>query len=249
MDVLFVDTNAVRNTWGKKFFGNIEKFEKIANQIQILVPSIVIDEIKQQKIKRLRSNYDSFKDNYFTKVMRIQTGPFFMDFIDDIVEDLFKNSQSEIPHKIVEYDLSGSLREMRLQAIGNLAPFEKKNDKGFKDAYIYFTILEYQKDNPNDEIYLITNDGRLSEAFDFDDTINVISEVGEYYELQRDYFGAEYFIGRVREELELDDAIIINLLDVDVSEDDDWLIDMEIDGIECRIIADFYSKEIIDNDY
>lgn len=249
MDVLFIDTNAIRNNGGKKFFGNIEMFEKIANQIQILIPSIVIDEIKQQKIKRLRSTYDSFKDNFFTNALKIQTGPFFMDLIDDIVQDLFNNSQSEIPHKIVDYDLSGRLGEMRLQAIGNLAPFEKKDDKGFKDAYIYFTILEYQKDNPNDEIYLITNDGRLSEAFNINETVNVITEVDEYYDLQRDYFGAEYFMGRVREELELENDVTIKLLDVDVSEDDDWLIDMEIDGTECRIIADFYSKEIIDNDY
>jgi len=249
MDVLFLDTNVIRNQGGESFFGNKETFQTISSHAQIIIPSIVIDEIKAQKRRNLLSQLERFRKNYFTQKLRIFNGPLFLDLIEDVIEHLYSNCQDEISHTELEVDLKDRLLDMRKKAVSNLAPFEEQNDKGFKDAYIFFTILEYQTENPNDEIFVMTNDGRLKEALDFDKEIKVISDVEEYYDYWEGYFSEDYFIGRLREELEIDDSVLIEIMDANINEDDDWDISVTINGAKHRIIADFYSREIINNDY
>jgi hypothetical protein len=58
-------------------------------------------------------------------------------------------------------------------ALDKKPPFEDKDksDKGFKDALIYFSVLEYLQETPNKKVFVCVKDERLKEAFNEHDDI------------------------------------------------------------------------------
>jgi hypothetical protein len=59
------------------------------------------------------------------------------------------------------------LPEIKDLALNKKPPFDDKNgtEKGFKDALIYFSVLEYLQKIPNKKVFVCVKDGRLKEAF------------------------------------------------------------------------------------
>ncbi|MCG2589522.1 PIN domain-containing protein [Rhodohalobacter sulfatireducens] len=249
MDVLFIDTNAIRNDGVNSFFGNIEELERIQSHVQIAIPKIVIEEIKVQKRSQLVADLSRFKGNYFTGALEIDTSEYLEEMLEQKINQLYEECLDELEHIELDFDLTQYFDDMTERAIHNNAPFNKKNDKGYKDSLIFYTVIEYIQQNPNDEIFVLTNDSRLEEAFSKQEGVNVIGEVDEYYEYRKGYFSDEYFIGRLREDLGVDEGLSIEILDANINEDDDWIVSVEIDGAEHTLVVDFYSKEIIEHDY
>ena len=191
MDAVFIDTNSVRNTEASSFFGNISEYERIADLVQILIPTMVIEEIKRQKRRHLKSQLDKFCDNYFA-VEHFNIGQNkeekdeLLKLIDDKIKDLYNNANDEISH--IEYDMEsdGKLVKIKELAIKNIPPFEADSDKGFKDSYIYLTVLEYLE-TAQDDVFIITNDARLKEAFK-ETKVKTLSNVQEYFSYREEYF-------------------------------------------------------------
>ena len=52
-------------------------------------------------------------------------------------------------------------------------------DKGFKDCYIYFTVLEYQANNPDIKLFFWTKDQRLQSAYG-NTAIQIITGIEDY---------------------------------------------------------------------
>lgn len=67
-------------------------------------------------------------------------------------------------------------------AIKNKAPFEKGSDKGFKDACIALTVLDYSDHFKDEKIALITKDTRLRDFFHGHDSVKVYQEIEELLE-------------------------------------------------------------------
>jgi len=76
MDTIFIDTNSIRNNKASSFFGNIKEYQKLSKQVQIIIPTIVIEEIKKQKRKFLKSQFDKFKSNYFSEYIGLDEKAF-----------------------------------------------------------------------------------------------------------------------------------------------------------------------------
>jgi len=247
MDAIFLDTNSIRNEKASSFFGNIDTYQRIANQVQIIIPTMVIEEIKRQKKRHLKSQFDKFKANYFSTYIGIDPNDELecKNHIDDRIAELYSGANEEIPH--IEYDLEekDNLLKIKKLAIKNIAPFEKQTDKGFKDTFIYLTVLQYQE-TASDDVFILTNDTRLKEAFK-DDNVTVLSSVDEYYNYYREeYFKGDYFIGRIKEYTENENIEAKDILGTSISDDDDWIIKVEVENEEINLLVDFYSKEIIE---
>ncbi|MEK0336409.1 MAG: PIN domain-containing protein [Nitrosopumilus sp.] len=244
MDAIFLDTNSIRNPNVHSFFGNSEKYQRISQLVQVVIPSIVIEEIKRQKKKHLLSQFDKFKNNYFTEFLGCNTGESLKKHIDKKIEDLYKNAQDEISY--IEEDLKpeGKLEIIKELAIKNIPPFETVSDKGFKDSYIYLTVLQYVE-RASDDVFIITNDSRLQQAFDENKNVKVLSSPEEYFNYRKEYFKEDYFIGRMQERFEDDSISRKSILNVELTEDDDWQISIEVNGEQHEILVDFISKEII----
>ncbi len=247
MDAVFIDTNSIRNEKTSSFFGNIDKYKKISEQVQIIIPSIVIDEIKRQKKRHLKSQLDKFCNNYFAEYFGIDSKEKqeLIKHIDDKIKLLYEGANDEIEHIVLDLEHDGKLQKIKELAIKNIPPFEAETDKGFKDSYIYLTVLEYQE-SATDDVFLITNDSRLKQAFE-DSKVHTISTVQEYYDYREEFFKEDYFIEKMKEHFENNEITKENISNIALTADDDWQITVGVNGDEHHVLVDFVSKEIISN--
>jgi len=88
-------------------------------------------------------------------------------------------------------------------ALKKLPPFEpgENTDKGFKDACIYFTILEYLQSIPDKMVFVCCKDGRLKQAFKKHPNIIVIESFDEFIQNSITVFYDEYFIEKLKTEI------------------------------------------------
>lgn len=196
MDAVFFDTNRIRNTGTQSFFGHANEIRRIASAAQVYMPSIVMDEIKQQKIRKLEGNLAQFKSNYFTSFLEIETTNLGQHIIAKL-DDLYTGASAEFDY--IEYALKDDpkhLDTLKTLALKKHPPFSKDdgNDKGFKDSIIYLMIQQYLEDNEKISVFLFTQDGRLKDAFEKNDRVVILWEFKEYFDYNAEYFKSEYFL-------------------------------------------------------
>jgi hypothetical protein len=98
------------------------------------------------------------------------------------------------------------LPEIKQLALKKLPPFESNNgtDKGFKDTYIYFTILEYLKNVPDKkDVFVCVKDKRFKEAFENHPDIYAIESFQEFLDFRLSQFQDSYFLGKIEEEISI----------------------------------------------
>lgn len=255
---VFFDTNIIRNSDGiEHFLGGRDQLERFKKVAEIMIPSIVISEIKNQRIKSFKTKRDSFAGNPFFTLMKLARDKVSDEKIGKWIDKL--EASEKIDFISVPLKNKDILPEIFNLVINNLPPFELENDKGFKDAIIYFTILQYVEDNPSDQIYFICKDGRLGEAFKGCDKVKVFKDYDEYEKHQKDYFTDNYFIERLqqqlKEEYEYQEIMDLPFLDpsciksIKLDKELNWIIEIEIEKLKFIIEVDYISKEIISITY
>lgn len=255
-DKIFFDTNIIRNSEGVEyFFGGRDQLVRFSKVSEIMIPSIVISEIKNQRRKSFKSKKDSFLSNPFFNLMGLDKNRISDEKIEAWIEKLEKDEK--IAFTRVSVKDKDILHEIFNLAINNLPPFEVEGDKGFKDAIIYFTVLQYLEDHPSDRVYFISKDGRLGEAFKSHDKVKVFRDYEEFEKHQKDYFTDNYFIQRLQQELDenfsnqyktisesfpLDPSCIQTIkLDKELN----WVLEIVVQDITFIIEVDYASKEIL----
>lgn len=244
MDVILIDTNSIKNDKPNSFFGNIENYQKLSGLVQVIIPSIVIEEIKRQKKRYLLAQLGKFKMNYFTYYLKLDTGDVLYNHIDKKIDELYHGANDEILHHELDLEIEGSLEKIKELAINNIPPFEAETDKGFKDSYIYLTVLQYAA-TTIDDVFLITKDSRLNQAFNKHKNITVLTSPEEYYNYRKEYFKEDYFLGKIREFIGNDSISQDNIVYIGLTEDGDWQLSIEVNDEKHKLLVDFVSKEII----
>lgn len=252
-DAVFVDTNQLRNEGAEGFFGNVTALEQLARVADLHIPAIVIEEIKWQKRRKLKSDLEKFKSNYFFQ--KVQADADAMEaHIEQRIEELYQAAAAEIA--FTECPLIEDLQHLpHLQSLSleKLAPFDLSGDKGFKDACIYLTILEFLK-TTDDDVFLLSNDGRLGEAFTKNPRVHVLKNAEEFFNNRSNYFREDYFLQRMsgafNEEYQEDGSNIAltaaDIKSVEMNEDDEWVISVQSDAAKFVALVDFYSREVIE---
>jgi hypothetical protein len=124
--------------------------------------------------------------------------------------------------------------------LGNHPPFDKSSDKGFKDAYIYLTILDYLLPLTDEKAFLISRDGRLKEAFDENDQIKVVENFDEFEKYLDTYFKEPYFISRLKEEIS-DEITKEDIKDSWLNSNENWVLKLVVWDKTYFIEVDFYA--------
>jgi len=195
------DTNIVHNTDANKFLGGRAELELFLQDADIVIPETVIQEIKRQKRKKLTSNKDRFLTNPFHKLIGVnedETKAFSIEaYIQKLMDD------EDIPFEIIDLKDNNVLPQIKELAIHKRAPFEsaENTDKGFKDALIYFSVLEYLQEIPNKNVFVCAKDDRLKEALNNHYNIIVVETYEEFKKQSISQFFDDYFIEKVNTEL------------------------------------------------
>lgn len=238
------DTNSIRNAESvADFLGGRSELERFLKVSEIVIPDIVIEEIKNQKRKHLISKRDSFLSNPFHFLRKIdedETKSF------DIEKWILELAGIEsLPYSVITLTIN-VLEDIKKLALGNLPPFDETSDKGFKDAYIYFTILEYLDNIEGENIFLVTKDDRLKLALNDNARVTVVKDFDEFEKHIDAYFRDEYFISRLKEEVsENITAECIN--EIWLNTEENWVIKLTCDETTYFVEVDFSSREIIDS--
>ena len=236
------DTNVITNRDTKDFFGGREMLKQFAQDADIVMPEVVIQEIKMQKRKKLSSNKDGFLSNPFHKLFGLDEMDIKSFDIDAYLEQLL--DRETIPFERIELKDNNVLTNIKELAIKGLPPFEEKegNDKGIKDALIYFSILEYLQEIPNKYVFVCVKDQRFKLALKQHHNIIVIENYEEFKQKSISQFFDDYFIEKVNAEL---DVTITkdNIKEYWHNIDDNQDVLIEIDDIEYILEVD--SGEII----
>ncbi len=243
IEKVILDTNTLKcDNSAEYFLGGRDELEKFKNVAEIYIPEMVIEEIRAQKKQHLLSKKTSFLENIFHKIRGIdvdETENF------DIDTFILKQEQEEnIPYKTISLTDFSILPKMQQLALAHLPPFDEKTDKGFKDAIIYFSILEFLNSAPEDCVYLVTKDARLKEAFVEEKRVRVVSNFEEFQHYRTSYFKEEYFIKKLREEVD-GDIKSEHIHDVWMNINSNWVILIDTGVAVYHVEIDFSTREIM----
>lgn len=238
------DTNSIRSADSvADFLGGRSELERFLKVSEIIIPEIVIEEIKNQKKKHLISKRDSFLSNPFHLLRKIDENKTKNFDIEEWISQLA--GDESVPYSVISLTSDNVLEEIKRLCLGNLPPFEEKSDKGFKDAYIYFTILEYL-DSCNDEnVFVVTKDDRLKIAFEGNARVTVVKNFDEFEKYIDTYFREEYFINRLKEEIS-ENITADCIEEIWLNTEENWTIKISCDEKIYFVEVDFSSREIID---
>lgn len=238
------DTNSARCEPALEHFFNHSEMEKFAAIAEIYLPEIVIEEIRAQKERHFSGRRQSFLENIFHKLRGVseeETKNFDISALIKTQEDGETVSYTIIA--LTDFSVLPAIKSLALQ---HKPPFENGSDKGFKDAYILFTVLEFLKGLPkNEQVFFVTNDERLEAAFSKVRRVRVVKDFDDFQRYRTGYFQEEYFIKKLQGEV---DAEIkpTDVKDAWLNINGNWVVFVEKDvADEYRIEVDFATKEII----
>ncbi len=197
------DTNIIKDTNPESFLGGRVELQKFAEIAEIILPDLVIEELKCQKRKELEKNKGLFLKNPFHWLRNINQED--TENFDNEAHITELENKEDIKYTIIHLKNHSVLDQIKELAINELPPFQT-GGKGFKDTYIYFTILEYLQTIPDKYVFVCTKDKVFQTALQKHLNIKVIENFEEFekniglnipseytlQEIQELYEGIEY---------------------------------------------------------
>ena len=236
------DTNFLFNKSASSFFGSREELNRFSKLSDIILPEIVLEELEAKYHRLFTDDKEKFFKTILPNIIEHNTNEI---VIEDKIRYLIENEA--IPFSIIKLTNFNVLPEIKKLAINKTSPFEagEGTDKGFKDAYIYFTILEYLQTIDAKYIFVCSKDKRFKKAFEHHSNIIAIESFDEFKQHSVSQFYDEYFIGKVNEEL----GVTItkeNIKEYWNNVNDNKVVAIDIEGVEYVIETD--ASEIISSD-
>lgn len=165
---VLVDTNIVRNEQSLDYLlGARKALTELKDAITLVVPDMVIEELIVQKRAAFEDAKQRLSGNFLIDHLLVSTSDIesldFLNFESSLRED------SSIPYIIAQMPSDeGSLDTIKEMALHNSPPFNKENDKGFKDACVVLAMAHFISGHSAESVYVISNDGRVRDYFDAD---------------------------------------------------------------------------------
>ncbi len=240
MEKVIFDTNIVDNSEAHIFFGNRNDLKRFKKYSELIFPDVVIEEIKNHIRRKLDKNKSTFLENPFHWIKNLSKEETEQFDIESHINELI--SEESFIFEVIELTDYSCLSEMKELALRNLPPFEENTDKGFKDTFIYFTILEYLQKIEDDYVYFVTDDRRLKKSFTDNPNVIVIENFDEYMDASLIKQFDDYFIEKLK--AEIDNRITRgSIIDYWMSINDNKVLLLEIEDENYLVEID--SQEIV----
>ena len=148
----------------------VNKFEinDIISKINVCIPKVVLMEFAKQQDERYEDEMKKFLGKTYP-LFTPQKRENYMSWLNKkFIKYLKENNNFGNSVFVLDYPSGKSFKNIINRAILKQEPFEGKNgksDKGFKDALIWQTLLEYKTSNPTTKIILFSNDSKLTSEY------------------------------------------------------------------------------------
>lgn len=240
MEKVIFDTNRLYNKQGTTFLAKsickLESFQKVS---EIIIPDIVIGEL-ENKYKR---DFEEEKEKFVKTILN----SFLSHDADKLSpeEKIAQLKENEtINYNVIELKETSVLFKMKNLALKKEPPFKKnvKEDPGFKDAYIYFTVLEYLQTCTDKYIFVCTEDLTLKEALKKHQNIKVVKDFEEFKQESISSIYDEYFINKLKESVN-PNITAENIIDYWVSINGNQILLIEIENE--KFVVEVEQREIV----
>lgn len=144
----------------------------IYNQVKVAIPLVVWNEMKKQIVEKHDELLLSYKNTISKKLFpeySIHENPpiNYPEYIETKIEE-YKKQISEGLNEVIEIPIASNSRFESIvnRAFSKLPPFEgkdKKSDKGFKDALLWESVLEFALNHKNSKIIYYSKDNAFGE--------------------------------------------------------------------------------------
>ena len=239
-DVIIFDSNSIRHTGLREFLGNRELLRQLKPDADFYIPELVLDEVKRQKKRKFEESMNQLLGNDLVKAFSPDLSGIESLDIDAHLEEIQQNEPYDF--EIIPCVHGEVVDRFRSMAILNQAPFNKDSDKGFKDACIYVSILNYLENFEDRSVFFWGSDERLKEAFKAYPTVQVINTVEIYHSKSARFMMDDYFFGILSTGLSVD----INSEEIVKTwrnKSDNWIIEVAKDG--CTYLVEVESRQVV----
>ena len=177
MICVFLDTNILHSKstdFTKARFA--EKLEELISEIEVndlytyvklVIPQLVISELRKQQIDDCSDTVKNLKKTKVTSQV-IDLPVDYEKTCDAVFDDTLDSlHDGNVKVDIAPYPPNEALQGLIQRVISKSPPFEgkdKESDKGFKDALIWESLLDYKKRNTKDVLVLYSKDKRITDT-------------------------------------------------------------------------------------
>lgn len=182
------DTNVLYHSYDKKadfstfsFNGTYENVVGFINQLDIyervaiVIPTVVWEEMEHQIVDAHQSKIREFRDrankHHFPEIFLEDRGDInYSSFIHQVI-NAYRNNLSSSINTVIELPIASEARYQSIiqRAFEKLPPFEgkdKKSDKGFKDALLWESILEFAAQHNTARFLYYSQDNAFGDALE-----------------------------------------------------------------------------------
>ena len=245
-DIIFLDTNV----FGRKekydfehtYRNNILTMLKRYSNIEVFLPSIVIEELKKHIKECIDNDRNNIKSIYVKRKLS-------QEFYDDILNENLKKLDEFIERnniKILDCEKYLKISDVNKWYFNKEKPFEASKPKEFPDAMIISAIVNFLKDKKYANIYIVSEDKGFAESISSKIDCIVVSKMET---ILKEFFDSSIYEYRLIEEYIKDNEILKdeNLIEFESANIND-IIDVEIEKYKlnaCEIIYDQVENESI----
>lgn len=175
-----------------------------SEHIELLVPDLVLEELKMQFVERYCENISDLKriaeKNYLPGITLLGLDCEFD--IEGFASDILKRIRSHLSENQILINMKkeeASFESLLLRALNKKSPFKGKrgkSDKGFKDAVLWENILKYKTNRMDYQMVLFTKDNEFTEELkeEYFDTFNENIEIFSSHEEIMNYLRIKFSI-------------------------------------------------------
>lgn len=205
------------------------------DHFKFLIPEVVLRELRKHQLEKHKSSVDE------TRRLSLPSWSFEYDwdgyecFLDRGLDKLRAEKMlGLVPLEILQLPEASCMEKLVQRALEKRPPFsgsKSESDKGFKDALIWESLLEYKRNNLTDDIMLATGDGllgseKLQEEFrkEFNEDIIVVKNLTDLSE-QIKVLISGMDLGYAVPEFAAEDSEIVEAVKSWLFENAEWLMD------------------------
>ena len=229
-DIIFIDTNV----FGRKekydfehtYRNNILSILKRYSNIEVFLPSIVVEELK----KHIKESIDNDRNNIKSIYVKRKLNP---EFYDEILNENLEKLNEFIERnniKILDCEKYMRISDVNKWYFNKEKPFETSKPKEFPDAMIISAITNFLEENKGEyeNVYIVTEDKGFIDSISSKIDCIIINKLET---ILKEFFDFSTYEYKLVEEYLIDNEILkdINLIEFDSANVND-IIDVNIEN-------------------
>lgn len=240
-DIIFLDTNVFgrkeKYDFDHTYRNNILGMLKRYSGIEVVLPSIVVEELK----KHIKESIDNDQNNIKSIYVKRKLSP---EFYDEILKENLQKLDDFIKRnniKVLDCEKYLKISDVNKWYFNKEKPFETSKPKEFPDAMIISAIVNYLKENKYENAYIVSEDKGFIESISSKVDCIIVNKLDT---ILKEFFDFSMYEYRLIEDFIKDKELLkkLELIEFESANVND-IIDVEIEKYNLNLCEIIYDQE------